>query len=87
MPTGTPTFVLTTVEVTPDERANTVRYYLAEGELLERSCEEPMGHFDETQKPPIQHPPSAHTCPGRTGPNDPPGGCSMPHIIEVTISP
>ena len=55
-PQGFPTLVLTTVEVTPDERANAIHYYLAAGELLERGYDEPMVHFDADEAPPFLHP-------------------------------
>ena len=53
---GTPTFVLNRVEVTPDEAENGVHYYLVEAQLLEDGYEEPFVHFDETEAPAFLHP-------------------------------
>ena len=50
---GTPAFALTDVEVTPEERANGVHYYLAEADLLEGGYEEPFVHFDPAEAPPF----------------------------------
>jgi hypothetical protein len=48
--------VLTTVEVTADQRDNGVHHYLVEGELLESDYQEPFLHFDEKESPPFLHP-------------------------------
>ena len=50
---GTPTFVVTDVEATPEECANGVHYYLAEADLLEAGYEEPFVHFDPAEAPPF----------------------------------
>lgn len=48
---GTPTFAMNSVEVTHDEAANGIHYYLAEADLLGAGFEEPFVHFDETESP------------------------------------
>jgi hypothetical protein len=48
---GSPTFVRTEVEVTPEERDNGVHYYLAEAQLIEAGYEEPYVHFDDRETP------------------------------------
>jgi hypothetical protein len=48
---GTPAFALNTVEVTHEEEANGIHYYLAEGQLLEDGFEEPFVHFGEDEAP------------------------------------
>ncbi len=53
---GTPTFVRTKTQVTPDEFANGIHYYLAEADLLLVGYEEPFGHFDQDEAPPFLHP-------------------------------
>jgi hypothetical protein len=53
---GTPTFVLTNVEVTPQEAENGVHYGLAEADLLQAGYEEPFVHFDEGESPTFLHP-------------------------------
>jgi len=53
---GFPTFALTEVEVTAEERAEGAHYYLAQTELLERGFEEPFVHFDSFEAPTFLHP-------------------------------
>jgi hypothetical protein len=48
---GSPTFVRTQVDVTPEERANGVHYYFAEAQLIEAGYEEPYVHFDDREMP------------------------------------
>jgi hypothetical protein len=52
---GTPTFAMTTVEVTQEEAENGIHYYLAEAELLQAGYEEPFVHFDEHEGPAFLH--------------------------------
>lgn len=57
---GTPELVLNEVEVTADEAANGVHYYLVEAELMEAGYEEPYVHFDEMESPAFLHPAVRH---------------------------
>ena len=53
---GLPELVLNEVDVTADEAANGVHYYLVEADLLEAGYEEPFVHFSEEEGPPFLHP-------------------------------
>ena len=46
---GTPAFAINAVEVTDEEEANGIQYYLVEAQLLEAGFEEPFVHFGETE--------------------------------------
>lgn len=52
---GTPTFALSEVNVTEEQAANGIHYYVAEGQLLMDGYEEPFVHFDEDESPPFLH--------------------------------
>ena len=51
--TGLPAFALNEIDVTADEAANGVHYYLAEAQLMEGGFEEPFVHFDQFESPPF----------------------------------
>ena len=53
---GLPTFALNTVEVTADEAADGIHFYLVEADLLEAGFEEPFVHFPDTESPAFLHP-------------------------------
>jgi hypothetical protein len=53
---GVPTFALNEVQVTQEELAEGVHYYLAEANLLEAGYEEPWVHFDAAEAPAFLHP-------------------------------
>jgi len=53
---GLPAFVLNEVEVTHDEAANAIHYYLVEADLLMAGYEEPFVHFAEGEGPEFLHP-------------------------------
>jgi hypothetical protein len=48
---GTPTFAVTEVTVTAEQRENGVHYYLAEADLLLAGYEEPFVNFDDSERP------------------------------------
>jgi hypothetical protein len=52
---GTPTFALNEVNVTEEQAANGIHYYVAEGQLLIDGYEEPFVHFDEDEAPAFLH--------------------------------
>jgi hypothetical protein len=54
-PDGTAEFALNEVEVTAEEAANGVHYYLVEADLLEAGFDEPFVHFAEDEAPPFLH--------------------------------
>ncbi len=49
--TGVPTFRLNEVEVTQEQAANGIQYYLAEAQLLEEGYEDPFVHFGQDEAP------------------------------------
>ena len=53
---GLPQFVLNEVEVTAEEAANGVHYYLVEADLQQGGYEEPYTHFDQFEAPAFLHP-------------------------------
>ena len=53
---GLPTFALNTVEVTAEEAADGIHFYLVEADLLEAGYEEPFVHFPDSEAPPFLHP-------------------------------
>ena len=53
---GLPEFVLNEVEVTAEEAANGVHYYLVEADLQQAGYEEPYTHFDQFEAPAFLHP-------------------------------
>lgn len=55
-PDGTPGFALNTVNVSAEEFANGIHYYLVEAELFTSGFDEPFVHFDETEAPAFLHP-------------------------------
>lgn len=68
---GLPAFVLNTVEVTAEEAANGIQFYLVEAELLEAGYEAPWVHFPEDEAPAFLHPAVRHHL-GLLPPNDNP---------------
>lgn len=52
---GLPAFALNTVEVTADEAADGMHFYLVEAELLTAGYEEPFVHFPLEEAPPFLH--------------------------------
>lgn len=50
---GFPDFVLTQVEVTPEEYDEGVHYLLADEALTQRGYEQPYVHFAESEMPPF----------------------------------
>jgi len=53
---GLPTFALNTVEVTADEAADGIHFYLVEADLLTSGYEEPFVHFPLGEAPAFLHP-------------------------------
>jgi hypothetical protein len=53
---GLPAFALNTVEVTSDEAADGIHFYLVEADLLTAGYEEPFVHFPLNEAPPFLHP-------------------------------